>query len=87
MGEREKVSAAIYAEIDKLGPCTFGWLWPVANRALGHPYPNDHSGPGYRLTDRFLQRERKRGRLKCERAKGGYVWSRPTPPAREASHG
>lgn len=89
MGEaQQKVAAAIYAEIDQKGPCTFGWLWPIANRVLGHPIPDDHGGPGYRLTDQFLQRERKKGLLKCERARGGFVWSRCAPASTvESAHG
>lgn len=76
--DNEKAFAALNAEIDRRGKCTFGWLWPIANEALGHPMLNNNA-PGYRLTDRFLQRERRAGRLKCQSGKGGYVWFRPTP--------
>lgn len=71
----QRAIEALNREIDEQGRCTFGWLWPIANVALGHPR-HDHNAAGYRFTDRFLQRERRRGALKCERAKGGFVWSR-----------
>lgn len=72
---KQQAFAALESELFENGPCTFGWLWPIANVALGHAR-HDHHGPGYRLTDQWLQRGRKKGELKCERAKGGFVWSK-----------
>ena len=56
------------------GPQTFGDLWPRANEAVVD-FRGDHHAPGYRLTDRWLQRGRRKGWMRVTRIGSKSVWS------------
>lgn len=56
------------------GPKTFGDLWPRANEAVGD-FPGDHHAPGYRFTDRWLQKGRRNGWMRVTRVGSKSVWS------------
>jgi hypothetical protein len=64
-------------------PVTFGDLWPIANRLIGHADPMDSDGPGYRAADRFLQGARKKGHITFRRVGKSPLWE-ITPAGREA---
>lgn len=73
MAEMSTMERALWDQLAR-EPQTFADLWPVANLADGHDRMN-HNAPGYRFTDRWLQKGRRNGWVHFARIGKQIVWS------------
>lgn len=71
--ERDRAFSALRDAV-LTGARSFGELYPIANRAVGRAaYDQSRSG-AYRLTDRWLQLQRRAGHLTAVRSGTVYTW-------------
>lgn len=62
-------------------PLEFNSLWPIASSAMG--FARNIYSPGYRFTDGWLQRQRRKDYIEFKREGRQVYWSL-TPAGREA---
>jgi hypothetical protein len=73
--EREVAQRAMLERLTSGLPVTFLDIYAMGNATIGKPL-RDQRTFCYRMADRLIQRERKKGTIEKQRCNGKWVWQR-----------